>query len=133
MSILLGLLLGATSLFLIMLVLVQRGRGGGLAGALGGMGGQSAFGAKAGDVFTRVTIGASFIWIVLCVLSVKMLGGDSQDRLRLDVDAPPANGMSSAPADDPTGTPAPIAPPTGAAQTPALPTPGAAAPADANE
>ena len=51
-----GILLFLTSLFLILLVLVQRGRGGGLAGALGGMGGQSAFGTKAGDVFTRITI-----------------------------------------------------------------------------
>ena len=39
------------SLFLIALVLIQRGRGGGLAGAFGGAGGQSAFGTKAGDVF----------------------------------------------------------------------------------
>lgn len=38
------------SIFLILIILVQRGRGGGLAGALGGMGGQSAFGTKAGDV-----------------------------------------------------------------------------------
>ena len=33
------LLLSAMAVFLILLVLVQRGRGGGLAGALGGMGG----------------------------------------------------------------------------------------------
>ena len=48
----LGFMLVATSIFLILLVLIQRGRGGGLAGALGGMGGQSAFGTKAGDLFT---------------------------------------------------------------------------------
>ena len=41
------------ALFLILLVLIQRGRGGGLAGAFGGMGGQSAFGTKAGDLFTQ--------------------------------------------------------------------------------
>ena len=55
------------SVFLILLVLVQRGRGGGLAGALGGAGGSSAFGAKAGDAFTRFTIVAASLWIVLCV------------------------------------------------------------------
>ena len=44
------------SLFLICLVLIQRGKGGGLAGAFGGMGGSSAFGTKAGDIFTRVTM-----------------------------------------------------------------------------
>src|SRR4029078_12519128 len=54
--------------FLILLVLVQRGRGGGLAGALGGMGGSSAFGAKAGDVFTRITMIVVAIWIVICIL-----------------------------------------------------------------
>lgn len=71
---LLGFMLVFTSLFLILLVLIQRGRGGGLAGALGGMGGQSAFGAKAGDVFTKITIGVAAFWIVLCIISVNVLG-----------------------------------------------------------
>ena len=47
------ILLFMCSLFLMALVLVQRGKGGGLTGALGGMGGQSAFGSKAGDAFTK--------------------------------------------------------------------------------
>ena len=67
-------LLVITGLFLILIVLIQRGRGGGLAGAFGGMGGQSAFGTKAGDLFTRVTIGVAAFWIILCAVSVKMLG-----------------------------------------------------------
>ena len=71
---LLGLGLVLTSLFLIFLVLIQRGRGGGLAGAFGGAGGQSAFGTKAGDVFTKITVGVAAFWIVLCVLSVNILG-----------------------------------------------------------
>jgi preprotein translocase subunit SecG len=66
-----------TALFLILLVMVQRGKGGGLAGALGGMGGQSAFGTKAGDLFTRVTIGVAAFWIILCTLTVKYLGKTS--------------------------------------------------------
>ena len=66
-----GLALALTAVFLILLVLVQRGRGGGLAGALGGMGGSSAFGAKAGDIFTRITIGAASVWIVLCIAAAK--------------------------------------------------------------
>jgi preprotein translocase subunit SecG len=57
-------LLAFGSVFLILLVLIQRGRGGGLAGALGGMGGYSAFGTRAGDVFTRVTIVAASLWIL---------------------------------------------------------------------
>lgn len=57
------------AVFLILLVLVQRGRGGGLAGALGGPGGSSAFGAKAGDTFTKITIWAASIWIVTCIVA----------------------------------------------------------------
>ena len=66
-------LLGFAGLFLIGLILLQRGRGGGLAGAFGGMGGQSAFGTKAGDVFTRITIGIAAAWILLCAGSVVAL------------------------------------------------------------
>jgi len=73
------LLLGGMAIFLILLVLVQRGRGGGLAGALGGMGGSSAFGAKAGDVFTKITAASAFIWIVLCIATAKMT--PSEDSL----------------------------------------------------
>ncbi len=68
-----GVLLFATAVFLILLVLVQRGRGGGLAGAFGGMGGQSAFGAKAGDTFTKITIYASTFWILLCMAALVLL------------------------------------------------------------
>jgi preprotein translocase subunit SecG len=70
----LGFTLVFTALFLIFLVLIQRGRGGGLAGAFGGMGGQSAFGTKAGDVFTKITVGVAAFWILLCVLSINVLG-----------------------------------------------------------
>jgi preprotein translocase subunit SecG len=70
---LLGGSLIVTSLFLILLVLVQRGRGGGLAGALGGMGGSSALGTKAGDTFTRITIVAVIFWIALCVVTMLVL------------------------------------------------------------
>jgi preprotein translocase subunit SecG len=52
-------------LLLIFVILLQRGRGGGLAGAFGGAGGQSAFGTKAGDVFTRITIVIAIIWVAL--------------------------------------------------------------------
>ena len=55
-----------------LLILVQRGKGGGLTGALGGMGGQSAFGAKAGDAFTKITTITSIIWITLCMLTIAL-------------------------------------------------------------
>jgi preprotein translocase subunit SecG len=63
-------LLVISSLFLICLVLIQRGKGGGLAGAFGGVGGSSAFGTKAGDVFTRVTIITAGIWFLLAMSQV---------------------------------------------------------------
>lgn len=69
-----GVLLGWTltflSVFLILLILVQRGRGGGLTGALGGPGGQSAFGTKAGDMFTKITSVTALIWIFLCAYTM---------------------------------------------------------------
>ena len=57
------------SILLIFIILLQRGRGGGLAGAFGGLGGQSAFGTKAGDVFTKITIVLAVIWVSLAGLS----------------------------------------------------------------
>ena len=78
----LGFLLFVTSVFLILLVLVQRGRGGGLTGALGGVGGQSAFGTKAGDLFTKVTVVVACFWILLCMLSIITLqGGGTRDDI----------------------------------------------------
>ncbi len=70
-----GFTIFVLSTFLVLLVLVQRGRGGGLTGALGGPGGQSAFGTKAGDLFTRITIGVATAWIILCASAVFMLRG----------------------------------------------------------
>jgi preprotein translocase subunit SecG len=61
------------SVFMVLVILVQRGRGGGLTGALGGMGGQSAFGTKAGDLFTRITIVVAAIWVLLSMASLKVL------------------------------------------------------------
>lgn len=69
-----GISMFVVSTFLILVVLVQRGRGGGLAGALGGMGGQSAFGTKAGDVFTRVTIVVAAIWFLLGAAAIRLMG-----------------------------------------------------------
>lgn len=73
-------LLAFVSLLLIFIVLLQRGRGGGLAGALGGAGGQSAFGTKAGDVFTRITIVLAVIWVLLGAMNVVLLRNLSTGR-----------------------------------------------------
>lgn len=85
LSYLLMTVLMILGLFLIGLILLQRGRGGGLAGAFGGMGGQSAFGTKAGDVFTRITIGVATAWILLCAIGVVVLHNSADRRLSAGV------------------------------------------------
>jgi preprotein translocase subunit SecG len=67
----LNLVLFLTGLFLILLVLIQRGKGGGLAGAFGGAGGSSAFGSRAGDAFTRITIFVALVWVLLIMILIK--------------------------------------------------------------
>jgi preprotein translocase subunit SecG len=52
---------------LILLILIQKGRGGGLASAFGGAGGQTAFGSKTGDVLTWATSVVFGIFVVLAV------------------------------------------------------------------
>ncbi len=74
---LLGFLMGFLSLFLILLILIQRGKGGGLTGALGGPGGQSAFGSKAGDTFTFITVVVAAIWGFTCAFTMWLLGTHS--------------------------------------------------------
>jgi preprotein translocase subunit SecG len=60
------------TVFLIGIILIQRGKGGGLAGAFGGVGGSSAFGTRAGDVFTKVTVGVAIAWILLSMVMVRL-------------------------------------------------------------
>ncbi|OYP38270.1 preprotein translocase subunit SecG [Rhodopirellula sp. MGV] len=84
----LGWVMFILSVFLILLVLVQRGKGGGLAGALGGPGGQSAFGSKAGDTFTVITAVSAIIWGLVCAIAMYTLGvppiAVADDELDLD-------------------------------------------------
>ena len=106
-----------TALFLIVLVLIQRGKGGGLAGAFGGMGGQSAFGTKAGDLFTKITIGVAAFWIILCMITVKVLGiGESSLDTNMGASAPSKPGVQAPSTTDKDA-------PSGAQQTPATPAP----------
>ena len=64
----LAFLIIAVCVILIGVILLQRGRGGGLAGAFGGGGGSSAFGAKTGDVFTWITVVMAGIFVLLAVV-----------------------------------------------------------------
>jgi len=81
-SYLLMTLLIIASVMLIIIILLQRGRGGGLAGAFGGLGGQSAFGTKAGDVFTKITIAIAIVWVLLAGLSGLALEKAAEGRFQ---------------------------------------------------
>ena len=72
-SAILNTLIIICGLLLIFLVLIQRGKGGGLAGAFGGVGGSSAFGSRAGDLFTRITIVVFGVWLVIAMVQVYLL------------------------------------------------------------
>jgi preprotein translocase subunit SecG len=86
----LNIIIVLLSLFLVLLVLIQRGKGGGLAGAFGGMGGSSAFGSRAGDLFTRITIVVFSVWLLIAMVEVVLLQrvfkeGESENATFLDV------------------------------------------------
>ncbi|HEY1922199.1 MAG TPA: preprotein translocase subunit SecG [Tepidisphaeraceae bacterium] len=56
------------SFIMILLVLIQKGRGGGLSGAFGGSGGNTAFGAKTGDVLTWATSIVFALFVAMAVV-----------------------------------------------------------------
>ena len=58
------------SVAMVLIVLVQRPQGGGLAGAFGGAGGggtDTAFGGRTGDVLTVATVGAFVLYLGLAI------------------------------------------------------------------
>lgn len=104
MDVFLTLALMFVSVLLILVILLQRGRGGGLVGALSGLGGQSAFGTKAGDTFTRITIVIAAVWVVLAGISGQVMRSNTDKAvnfekadLKTDIQASTKDGKSSAP------------------------------------
>ena len=71
-------------LILILLVLIQKGRGGGLAGAFGGAGGNTAFGAKTGDVLTWATSVVFGIFLLLAIALNVMTKSDTKEGTKSD-------------------------------------------------
>ena len=63
----LAVLFAFVALLLMIVILLQRGKGVGLAGAFGGAGGQSAFGAKTGDFLTWVTVGIAIVFLLFAI------------------------------------------------------------------
>ena len=68
------------SLFMICLILIQRGKGGGLAGAFGGAGGSSPFGSRAADQFVKITLYLAAVWVLMIMIHVKVVKYDTQTQ-----------------------------------------------------
>ena len=100
------------SFFLVLLVLIQKGRGGGLSSAFGGVGGNTAFGAKTGDVLTWATSIVFGVFLLLAI-GLNLLGNriDANNRkLILNPTTAPIGTNESLP----MPTPEPAAPPASA-------------------
>ena len=91
----LGILFIVVCVLLILIVLLQKGRGGGLGAAFGGAG-SSAFGTRTGDVFTWVTIVLTALFLVLAVVTTLVCKPDvlSVGALAVDRGGPISSEMT---------------------------------------
>jgi preprotein translocase subunit SecG len=88
-TILLVILYVLVCLFLIMVVLLQQGKGADLAGAFGGGGSQASFGPRTGtNIMHRLTT-ISFVLFVVLSLSLAILSGKRHSSVMENVAVPP--------------------------------------------
>jgi preprotein translocase subunit SecG len=116
------------SLFLVMIVLIQKAKGGGLSSAFGGMGASSLLGTKTGDVLTWVTISLAVVFLALGAVLVKFYRPSQPTDLRNPPATAPATTTPGA--GDAATTPATGAPAAGAADGTAAPQPAASTPVE---
>ena len=83
------------SVVLILVILIQKGRGGGLSGAFGGGGAGGILGTKTGDFLTWLTIGLVALFLLLAVVMAKFYKptvsdfGQEQPQQTIAVDGRP--------------------------------------------
>lgn len=100
-------------LFMILLVLIQKGRGGGLASAFGGAGANTAFGSKTGDVLTWATSIVFGIFLILAISLNLMANQITANRAARPATATPPPAAVEPISGAPVGgsTTQPVAPP----------------------
>ena len=100
---------GIVCVLLIIVILLQQGKGGDIANAFGGGSSQAAFGARAGaTLLTKMTAGLAAAFILLA-LTLSVVGQRGTSSVVGGLDAPAAAPSPSAPA-NPTATPVPGTP-----------------------
>jgi len=92
-TILLVILYVLVCIFLILVVLLQQGKGADLAGAFGGGGSQTSFGPRsASNIMHRMTTG-SFILFVVLSLALAILSGKQRSSVMESAEIPAAPGV----------------------------------------
>jgi preprotein translocase subunit SecG len=134
--IILAVIYAGMATFLMLIVLLQRGKGVGLAGAFGGAGGQTVFGSKTGDILTWATVVVAGVFMLLTI-GLNYVFVPLKAGLQPVITAPPS-AAAPAPVDagaeeipmTPVETPAPTPAATPEAAQPAATPPTDAAPAE---
>ncbi len=125
--------------FMILVVLIQKPKGGGLSGAFGGGGGggsQAVFGAKVGDFLTWFTVALFALFLVVAIVLVFLSRSEGEATAIepaeiAQPEQPPPATPDETPAGEPVPTGDPQSPEEPVTQTPGPPEPQAPeAPAD---
>ena len=99
MTVLLVILYIFVCLFLVMVVLLQQGKGADLAGAFGGGGSQTSFGPRTNtNIMHRMTTGAFVLFVLLC-LTLTILSGKQRSSVMEDMAPPVPAEATTQPAD----------------------------------